>query len=343
MTAFRPKPRWLYSCLPMALVAAFLATPPVVAGLGTRSDAYIQPNGGDFAYLAKPGHFDWVSFGISGTASDFQWHRWGRRSSVGFGKTRFCITMGGGCHQLKRIKAIARQLRGGFTGPEGGRVYIYCELKLIGRFDPSRPTARISLPLPRPHAVPCRPDARPASRARQGGDRPRFFRRVDGSAGIDAQASRYRRNAISFHGIGGVRWGAKLPRVEDVLGISFDCSEGLVPSKCLCPPSEPDLSIGFVFDLQVPQFARLQAVYAYSGSAHTRTGISIGSSKRAVERAYPGARYEVNAPLNSGISTFLLARRNGHALVFSLDRGRVRGIGAYARGGSRNIEAEQCA
>lgn len=163
-----------------------------------------------------------------------------------------------------------------------------------------------------------------------------------GRTSTDAQASSRRRDAISFRGIGGIRWGAKLTRVETALGISFDCSEGLIPGHCLCPPSEPDLSLLFVFDSRGPQDARLQAVFG-GGRAHTPAGIAIGSSKRAVEKAYPGARYKVNAPIDSGLSTLLLARHNGHALLFYLSNGHVNGISGYANGSAGNLEAEQCA
>lgn len=162
------------------------------------------------------------------------------------------------------------------------------------------------------------------------------------NASSTAETSRRRRDAISFRGIGRVRWGASLTRVEDALNIAFDCSEGLVPGHCLCPPSEPDLSLRFVFNSKAPQDARLQAVFG-GGGAHTPAGIAIGSSKRAVEKAYPGARYKVNAPINSGLSTLLLARHNGHALLFFLSNGHVSGISAYADGSAGNLEAEQCA
>jgi hypothetical protein len=129
----------------------------------SEAGALIQPDGGGAPYLSKPPSFDWVSYGVSGTASEFHWRRWGRRVSVGVGATRFCITMNGGCHRLQRVKAVARRLRGGFTGPEGGKVFVYCDLKLVGRFDPRQPNRTVSLPLPQPEAVPCQGEARVGS------------------------------------------------------------------------------------------------------------------------------------------------------------------------------------
>ena len=80
--------------------------------------------------------------------------------------------MNGGCHRLQRVKAVARQLRGGFTGPEGGKVFVYCDLKLVGRFDPRRPNRKVSLPLPQPEAVPCQGEARVGSPRERAGMAP---------------------------------------------------------------------------------------------------------------------------------------------------------------------------
>jgi hypothetical protein len=130
--------------------------------------------------------------------------------------------------------------------------------------------------------------------------------------------------------------------VEHALNVTFDCSIGLVPGRCICPPSEPELSAILVFDAGGPQAARLQALFTSSHAAHTARGISVGSSKPAVEHAYPGASLNVNAPLTSGLSTYLLAHRHGHALVFTLIHGRVSSIMGFARGGRKSISSEQC-
>ncbi len=197
---------------------------------------------------------------------------------------------------------------------------------------------------PVPASWRCQQGVRTACRYRHSRRRFSFIFGGDaGRLGRPSEASRQRGPAISFRGIDGLRWGSKLTRVEKRLGVSFDCSEGLIPGRCLCPPSQPDLSITFLFDLQGPRHARIQAFFVYGGSAHTARGISLGSSKGAVERAYPGAGYEVNAPLTGGISTFLLARHNGHALAFTLEGGRVRSILAFAHDGSGNLSSEQCA
>jgi len=234
----------------------------------------------------------------------------------------------------------------GYAPKNGGYSLIIGDMRVrrIGCAKSARIGGAYLAGAPVPAGWRCQQGLRTACRYRHSQRRFSFVFEGDaGRLGRPAEASRRPRVAISFRGIDGLRWGTKLTRVEERLGVSFDCSEGLIPGRCLCPPSQPDLSILFVFDLQGPGQARLQAFFAYGGSAHTPRGIAVGSSKRAVERAYAGARYEVNAPLNSGLSTFLLARHNGHALVFQLRNGHVSSILAYARGGSGSIAAEQCA
>lgn len=166
---------------------------------------------------------------------------------------------------------------------------------------------------------------------------------VPGAASSADAGASAKMPAVSFTGIGALEWSARLPLLEEEVGASFDCSVGLVPGKCLCPMSTPDLPITFLFDLKSHQNSRLQGFFGYEAGVHTDRGVAIGSSKKAVRRAYPGARLKVNAPLTSGLSTFFIARHQGHALVFTLEAGKVDGILGFADGRRSNIEAEQCA
>jgi hypothetical protein len=163
------------------------------------------------------------------------------------------------------------------------------------------------------------------------------------AAELPQQYERRASLSISYRGIAGARWGASVERVERAAGVAFDCSEGLLPGRCLCPPAIPEVKTLFVFDAKPPKSARLQAVISADSSARTPRGVAIGSTRRTAEKAYPAATYKANAPLTGGLSSYLLSRHHGHALVLVLDNGRVGSIMAFARGGFESITAEQCA
>lgn len=145
---------------------------------------------------------------------------------------------------------------------------------------------------------------------------------------------------VSFHGYGAAHWGEPLAGVEQALAVSFDCSGGAIPGTCLCPTPGPELPVVLAFDVSGPP--RLMSLFTGDPDARTARGIGVGSTRRAVRRAYPSARL-VHGGLGGGLSTFYLVRHGGRALAFSVGRRRVNSLSAFQNGRRRFIESEVCA
>jgi hypothetical protein len=141
--------------------------------------------------------------------------------------------------------------------------------------------------------------------------------------------------AISFTGVGNLRWGMTLRGVERALGTTFDCYRGAVPGTCLCEQGPGATDIAFSQD-------RLVALFAVARSAHTSRGVSTGSPARQVRERYPHSRL-IRGGLGGGLATFYLARHDGHAIAFSIERGKVVAIEAFASDALPNIGSEFCA
>jgi hypothetical protein len=140
---------------------------------------------------------------------------------------------------------------------------------------------------------------------------------------------------VDFDGIGPLHWNMSLAAVGRELGRTFDCSQGAVPGTCLCEEGPASSTIAF-------SRGRLIALFTRSHSATTSRGVSIGARSASVVYRYPRARL-VEGGLGGGLARFYLARHEGHALVFNLQRGRVAEIAAFANDDLEDIASELCA
>ena len=154
---------------------------------------------------------------------------------------------------------------------------------------------------------------------------------------VTADASGASSARLGPDGYGAARWGMTVSPVEQRLGVTFDCSGGLSPGTCICPPANPPLPVTLVFGVN----GTLTAAFTNDRSVRSDREIHVGSRRAAVSRAYPSARLEVNMPLTSGLSTFYLYRRSHHALVFVLTGPRVSSIIAFSK--DRGLDGELCA
>lgn len=142
---------------------------------------------------------------------------------------------------------------------------------------------------------------------------------------------------LSFGGYGAATWGMTPDEVSSAQQLTFDCSEGLVPGQCLCPPYTPSGNVVYVFG---NEGTALNAVFSVNRRARTDRGIHPGSSKRSVKHKYPKARLVRKGALTSGLSTYYIANSGINALVFMLGKRHVSGIIAFENGNER--ESELC-